>query len=100
MYGKHACDCCQHFFEALKSCRWIGVQTVVFILLHGIFYHILWATGGAEKYREEAFRFAYHHWFSNGGGLVAWFGALIIGITAIPWFRRHMYWVRLETKVG
>jgi hypothetical protein len=45
-------------------------------------------------YREEAFRFSYAHYFSNGAGLVSWFGALIIAITALPWFRRHMYWVR------
>jgi hypothetical protein len=75
-------------------CRWIGVQVIIQILLHGILYHVLWATESAKMYRDEAFRFSYAHYYSNGGGLVSWIGALLIAITAIPWFRRHMYWVR------
>jgi hypothetical protein len=70
------------------------VQVLVFILAHGISYHCLWASHSTKMYREEAFRFEYMHHFSNGAGLVAWCGAVVIAITSIPAFRRNFYWVR------
>lgn len=65
-----------------------------FLILHGILYHCLWASHSTKMYREEAFRFEYKHWFSNGAGLVAWCAAVVVSITAIPAFRRNFYWVR------
>lgn len=48
--------------------RWIGVQVLVYLLVHGILYHALWASHSAKMYRDEAFRFEYKWYFSNGAG--------------------------------
>jgi hypothetical protein len=69
------------------------VQVILFLILHGALYHIFWATDSAKMYREEAFRFEYKWHFSNGGGLVSVIGAGLIAVTAIPYIRRHYYWV-------
>lgn len=79
---------------AIKWHRWVGCQTLLFIIVHGILYHALWASDSAQMYRDEAFRFEYAHYFSNGAGLVAWCGVVVIAITCLPAFRRNFYWVR------
>jgi hypothetical protein len=67
---------------------------ILFLILHGVLIHIFWATDSAKMYFEEAFRFEYKHFFSNGGGLVSDIGLGLIAVTALPYIRRHYYWVR------
>ena len=87
---RHNDDCIMHRLP----CRWIGTQVLVYLLIHGALYHCLWASAGAQMYRDEAFRFDYAHYVSNGAGLVAWVAALAMTVMLLPCVRRAAYWVR------
>jgi hypothetical protein len=76
-----------------SACRWIGLQVIFFVILHGSLMHIFWAAESATMYRENAFRFDYQLDYSAGGGLVSMVGCIIIAFTSIPYIRRNFYWV-------
>ena len=74
-------------------CRWIGTLTLFYVIMHGVLYNVLWGTEGRHDWWKQAT--LWQGYLSPAAGNIAGLGALLIAGTALPYVRRHFYWVRI-----
>eukprot|EP00892_Ulva_mutabilis_P005804 jgi/Ulvmu1/3596/UM017_0008.1 len=74
----------------LKWHRWLGIITLIEIVLHGVLYQALWLSGSWAVWVREMKRFDMGH-VSNLPGAVAWGGAVLMLTFAWPITRRNAY---------